>query len=209
MALKVCIGGEWNEETKEKYGIDDNDELSKLKAFRETSYTLPKGSAVRRFTSRTEAEEGTDLSRPFYASKTEHDYNVYAEESKKGTLPAGRELDGSRKLIQENGLVKMSTVDDMVIARGSFVTNQLFHTSSLNSKFDLEEDPGNVFSSTVLTSPEVRDHFRKLGYDAIEDITDQRLLKISKSPIIVLNGKKMKIDEGLTYDREHPPSWDD
>ena len=227
--VKGMHWGEWNEETRERYGIrDDDGGLSKLKAFRETSYTLPAGAPLKRLSSKEEARRGTDLSRPFYASSNEYDYETYIHAL--DGLPGTSKRNVFGRLEKDVGLVSMSAVEDMTVARGRFVMDQLtghkpspeilsspFESyttegwSSKNYRLDDERSDLHDLAKRKLKDPEVLDHFRKLGYDAIEDIEDQTHTTFHTShPLIVLNGGKVGIDSTETFNRHRErqyPEW--
>lgn len=178
--VKGMKWGVWNEETKERYG-----------------YTMLPGSKIRRLASEHEGREGTDLSRPFYASTNEEDYRKYVSVMEEG-LP-------STKNEETVASIAMKAVKPVTVASGRQLVSDLF---GIEDGIDDWGDIGKhltldqrIEAKRAVRDPEVREKYRKRGYDAIEDLEDQTIFFAGgnpKHPLIVLNGNKFERDEEET-----------
>lgn len=101
-----------------------------------SSYTLKKGYQIRRITSKQEAKKGTDLSRNFYASQNQKDFDMYR--TRLDDLP-GAGAYHKNKQAKRIGLVTLSAVDDVTIAKGEKVLNDIlkqYGNTSVSTFFD-------------------------------------------------------------------------
>lgn len=186
--VKGMEWGVWNEETKEKYG-----------------YTMLPGAKIKRFASEREGKEGTDRSKPFYATQNERDYENYYGELE--GLPGTRS--GSKV-----SAITMKAIEPVAVASGRQIINDLFGMEDIPK----HEAVGlSRKASEKLHDPEVRERYKKMGFDAIEDLEDQLLFtpngRLAEHPLIVLNGSKFKPESTEFFninddgDYEHYPKW--
>ena len=193
--VKGMHWGEWNEETKERYG-----------------YTIPKGAKIKRYSTEREGREGTDLSRPFYATSNEQDFDTYG--TALDQLWGTGKRDASGKLENTLSSISLRAVDDVTVASGKQMVRELLGVDDLPALHDYDSRVKiHGEAKRLMSDPEVRESYRKRGYDALEDIEDMTAPVgfDVKSPLLVLNGSKFKVDDVEFFDRRRQrerPYWD-
>lgn len=116
--IKGMRWGVWNDETKVKYG-------------------LAKGTQIRRLTSEHEARVGTDLSRKFYASQNQRDFDMYTK--KIAELPS---TSGKNKKM---GLVTLEAVDDVTVLKGKKVLDDILKMYGDTPAHDIFDEYGEAY----------------------------------------------------------------
>lgn len=99
-----------------KWGVRNDETLRKYRGS-SGGYILEKGYDIRRISSRKETKQGTDLSRPFYASQNQRDFDIYKTAT--DWLPSTS--NGDKKI----GIQTFEAIDDVKVARGSDVLNKI------------------------------------------------------------------------------------